>query len=244
MKNPLRKVGMNKTIQQPAPFPQLIDLPVYRDTYCDQGTTDKILRYLWDTRPDLVKKFVENETISVPTSRDADYNHACHAIIRFALEGAKQGRWPELSWTGCVDLIYEMSRRVRKVFNLPQVPVFGEAIGPGPEGPFKPLPKRDIYGKNTGKADPNMTQEIADKLCEEFYQQEPQLSFACAEQQRRISYGSGLHLILQQAFAELIGDRYAVSAHNIKNEFQGRTRILCKIPSHEEVIKILESIES
>jgi len=138
-------------------LPQPIEFPVIRSAYCDQETTNRVIAYLAAQTPDLIAQLTEEEKQPFPESRGARFREICYSIGAHIREA--ESRDVELPETrlALVDLLYELSRRIRKAQGLNEIPMLGKALAPSPQGPFPQLP--------VGSA-----QKLVDKLCTQIYE--------------------------------------------------------------------------
>lgn len=146
------------------PLPPLVELPVYRGIYCSQEMTDKILRHLWEKKPELVRGLVSEEMRPLPDGHDDMHGKACERIIVYLREKASEDIDIPPSRLGMLDLLYELSRRLRKGLGLAEVPVFGKPLASGPEGPFPVLIEQPIQLPKNKKLEIQITQELADEV--------------------------------------------------------------------------------
>lgn len=167
-----------QTTDQTKFVPPLLDLPVYQEKYCSQSVTDKALSYLWANRPDLVSAQAEVE------SRNFDnvYIMELAAIVEFFRDVA--GKHVEIPATrlGMVDLLFEMSRRLRVALEIPPWEVQGTPLAESENGPMPDLPS---YPIETRKGEMGLTQEMADRIIESAYRVAPHLFYERAECLRR-----------------------------------------------------------
>jgi hypothetical protein len=172
-------------------IPDLIDLPVYRDAYLSQERTDALCSRIWEERPDLVERFVQNaRRFDFPLDRDAYFTKPNAAVISYLREKEKAGEVEPISITAMVDFMYELDHRIRKIVGKPKIEIIGDPIAQGPDGPFLPeLVTMPIYRDKEGKPQKGMTQEIADRLCPQIYahflENNPEVIFAYRELDRR-----------------------------------------------------------
>jgi hypothetical protein len=235
-------MDMHSTQPNEALFvPELIDLPVHPETRTDQKTIDAVLRHLWKNRPDLVAELGKQERRPVPDSRDAMHRKASYNIGFYLREEATKEIQVPSSRLGLLDVLFEMSRRLRKAQGLKEVPIFGKPLAPNREGPFPDLINKEISRNKAGEPYFGATQEIADKICSLAYKKDPQLMFDYCEQERRLI---GTHEIAY-GFNVLISEvRKSINLPDktgIGSELHARLVRMCEIPTYEEMKKELQS---
>ena len=74
-----------------------------------------------------------------------------------------------------LDFIYELNRRIRTAFNLPERPLLGKPLAPGPEGPFPPMINKPVWVSKSGK--PSVDQDLADEIIQSAYQKRPDIFY-------------------------------------------------------------------
>lgn len=179
-------------------LPKLPKLPVIRDTYCSQEMTDKLVSYLCQKRPDLVKLVFEQEKRPLPEGRDELYAKAYGNIIEYLRDLADHSVLIPESRLGMLDLLYELSRRIRSDLNLVPVLIIGNPLAPSPDGPFPDLPSSKI--KIVKNPDHQLSQDEVNEVVSRAYTEHPEIFYEFSEQARRLmrSYE------ITQAFGGLI----------------------------------------
>lgn len=168
-------------------LPILTNLPVYRETYCDQKTTDAVLGALWEQRPDLIAPMVAVEAEpDVKTARHYDYRRVAGKIIEYVRKAPEFSAMAPPSRLGMLDLIYELTRRIRYSLKLPPLPIEGRDFAPSDQGPF---PNIDSYIIDTNSYTNSYYTKIGkDKISfvlAEVYRISPGAFYELAEQYRR-----------------------------------------------------------
>ncbi len=167
------------------PVPPLVELPVLQQQYCDQKTTDNALAYVWKNRPELIGKLAEYED-----NFDQFYLKEMRRVVDFLVGHAvKEIKLPS-NYLGWLDLVFEISRRLRVSLCLPEWPVQGRPLIDGAASVLSPLPSVPIHtmpGKNDYLG---LTQEIADRVIDEAYRRVPSRFYELAENIRRGSVGA------------------------------------------------------
>lgn len=212
-------------------LPELMDLPVYRDTYCDQKTTDKALRHLCSARPDLVQELAEQEMRSFPDGRDELYGKKCGSIIHYFRQDAPQNELLDISRLGMLDLLYELSRRLRRALGLPEIPVLGEPLADAPDGVFPPLLSKKVWVSKEGKMP--VSQEFTDRVLGEFYERYPAVVFEMSEQQRRLMRTYEINGECNKCLRGLLSKEEADKWPYLPGELIGRINHMCNVPSYE-----------
>lgn len=217
------------------PLPKL---SVIRGAYCSQEMTDRLVKYLQDSRPDLVHQLIEDEKNPFPDNRDSIFGKTLSKIENFLRNEEKEHRILTLSLTGMVDFIYELDRRVRKSLGLGDIPAVGKPIALGPEGPFPSLIDKPITITKQGKPPKGLTQEVADRATKEIYENNPEVIFAYCEHMRRLLRKGEPSAILANLFRTAVSDDDDVFSGYVAGELIGRLRVMCEIPGYEEIKKM------
>lgn len=168
-----------------APIPLLPDLKVIRDSYCNQTITDKVIRSLQKKRPDLIADIAFE--INKPSNyrvggRLANplYQRRAQAICDYLKdESSKEIESPATN-LGLIDLIFELSRRIAKVYDLPDLDFFGTSIAEGPDHPLLPLAPPSNHPDSEG-----VTSELRDRIVALIYERAPRLFYELAEERIR-----------------------------------------------------------
>lgn len=210
---------------------QLIDLSVYRDVYCDQETTDKALRHLCSARPDLVQELAEQEMRGLPDGRDALYGKKCGNIIHYFRQDAPQDELLDISRLGMLDLLYELSRRLRRVLGLLEIPVLGEPLVDAPNDKLPQIVQTKVWTSSTGKQP--VSQEFADRALAEFFEKYPALVFEVSEQQRRLMRTYEINGECNMKLRGLLSKEEEAKWPYLLGELTTRIHHMCKIPSYE-----------
>ncbi len=169
------------------PTPELKPLPplkVIRETYCSQEMTDSCIDYLVKNYPQRVLALLDEEKVN----REVLYYKIASNIAYILKDEVGKSIDVPQTHLGLIDLVYELSRRLRRAYDLPEILPQGKPIAPTPDGPFPELIKIEIgpVQKKLG-----ITQEVADRLLGRIYEQRPDLWYAMAEGARR-----NLHLYM------------------------------------------------
>jgi len=178
--NPRRGISMtNQSGSQLPALPPLVDLPVVRSTYCNQDLTNTLLLQIWSQKPEWIQELskLESEPNIYEVRTFSDYENIIDDLTDFLRQSCLEGK--HLTRLGLLDLIYELTRRLRKTLKLPQLPILGNPLAPSADGPFPPLEDVPVWPSN------KMTQEIADRILHKAYIQSPEVFFEQAEQMRR-----------------------------------------------------------
>jgi hypothetical protein len=196
---------MNVTPIYGKKLPEIIDLPLYRDTYISRQQVNDFCTLLWCNKP-LTVEYLVNLISSSPTGEEAlgnpvgrrTLNEKLGEVSYFFEKEAEKGNIEPISYIAMVDLIYEIERRIRKALGLADFVPFGEQIAPSPEVPIPqgfPLyniikndptlmncPKilEDFKGKIPKEYPPNR-----DKLYQRLFKEHPDIGFALSEGIRR-----------------------------------------------------------
>lgn len=162
-------------------LPDLLNSPVLREQYCNQKMTDTALEYLWLKRPDRVRIQGALE----PKNYDSVYVMELAVIVDFfRKEAINEIAIPETR-LGMLDLLFELSRRLRLALDIPEWELRGRPLAETPDAPLPPLPVIPI-AVTKGRSDYfGLTQAIADRVIEIAYKKAPHLFFERVECLRR-----------------------------------------------------------
>ena len=158
-------------------LPELPKIPVLRSAYCSQELTDKVLQYLWDNAPDLVREQAKREHLNY----DQEYGMQLGHIVTFIQKVASKDVEIPKTRLGMLDLLFEMSRRFRKLRNLPDAPVRGIPLAEGPDAPMPALPTPPI----SFETQKFLSQETADNIIKQVYSEHPAWFYELTENMRR-----------------------------------------------------------
>lgn len=223
----------------PAEILLLPDIPVYQDIYCSQELTDRLCRYMCENRPEFVQELIEQEKLPFPDNRDGLHGKYCNHIEFYLRDEAKEGRVPELSMLGMIDLIYEIDRRVRNSLGLFDIPVVGASLAPTPDGPFPKLIDKPIWRNAQGKPSLGMTQELVDELAVLAYENNHEISYVFCERKRRLLRGGYEEGLLSDSMRKIMPAEHEAKYVRFLGELLGRLSLMCNIPNYEQ-IKALE----
>ena len=164
---------MTQSIEQP--LPELPELPVLRETFCTQEIMDEATSFLEENNPGLLLELRAEEC----SRRTQAFMNVAYEILEYLEEaGADLPETP----LGQVDLIFELSRRIRAACNLPGIAPRGRPLAEGPGKPLPPLARTDIdaASKRAG-----ITQDMADRVLQAAYEKRPDIWYGVSEEYRR-----------------------------------------------------------
>lgn len=177
-------------------------MEVLRNTYCSQELTDEVIEYLEEHNPESLLKLLDGEQ----GVRYVEFSNAINCIADIIINDVSKVTSIPNDHLGLIDLLFEVSRRIRKAYDLAEVIPQGHPLTSGIDGVYLPLPIVEIseYAKKDG-----FTQEMVDKVLQESYMQKPDLWFALAEGSRsyipidalKIELNENLHGLSQKFFA-------------------------------------------
>ncbi|MDH5723009.1 MAG: hypothetical protein OEY94_06780 [Alphaproteobacteria bacterium] len=194
--------------EEDLPYPEykqelkpLVWLPVERDTYCSQENIDYVIDYFYEHYTDLLEKMVEDEN----EERRSYLSGDGYYYFEFYLRDFLPDYVPE-THLGLVDLVYELSRRYRKTYGLPELeprfPVFAPTIN----GPYPVLARVEDDGLLEKQFGGKFKREDIQEIIDDLYKN-PAFQFECyalAESMRK-------NLHLQDGFdiRQMIADKLA-----------------------------------
>ena len=174
-------------------LPELLHLDVIRNMYCSQEQVDGICDYLWTYKSDIVKEMLEYEKIEdVLFAHSGNYKDVCDNLVDYLREEVPKAiNIPDTN-IGMLDLLYEISRRIRKSINLEDIaPIGGSLSIRRSDRNFYPN-LLDIQIDN-----PSSKQEVINKIIEEAFNNNHNLFYDYAEQTRLLMYMSDITSSLQ-----------------------------------------------
>ena len=163
----------------PDGLPKLKPLPilsVVREDYCSQEATNKIVSYLEGCAQDKLYSCMYEESSALDL-RNKPYSNLIYYVIEH-----KDLLLFDASDIALVDLSYEVSRRIRVAYNMPEVKIVGKPLTDHIDGIYPPLLKMEI---NTEVIWKGLTQDLANRVLEIFYGQNKALCFSIGEAYRR-----------------------------------------------------------
>lgn len=175
----------NPTDQSPygslSHLPELLEYPVIREKYCNQKMTDTALEYLWLKRPDRVRIQGALE----PKNYDSVYVMELAVIVDFFRNEASTEIDIPQTRLGMLDLLFELSRRLRLALNIPEWELKGKPLAESPDDPMPALPVMPIEVVKGRDDYFGLSQKIADRVIEGAYKKAPHLFFERVECLRR-----------------------------------------------------------
>lgn len=210
------------------PLPKL---SVIRGAYCSQEMTDRLIKYLQDNRPDLVEELAQQEKRLLPDGRDDLHGKKYGDVIAYLRERVDSSVQVPPTHIGMLDLLYELSRRIRSALNLQEVPILGRPLASSPEGPFPPLTQKSV--EIVKNKEHQLSQSLVDNAIQSAYERAPEIFYDFSEQMRRMmrSYE------ISQSFQRLIKDSLPEGQTDPWNitmgSAYGRLYEMCEMPSYE-----------
>jgi hypothetical protein len=207
-----------------APVRPLPKLKVVRETYCSQEMTDKCVDFLWERAPDKILRIIKEENYP----RNADYFRAMTGAVEFLRQEASKEMDVPQTHLGLLDLSFELTRRIRKGHDFPEIKVEGKPLAPGPEGPFPPLVSLEIRSFLKEKG---LTQSMVDEVIQALYERRPDLFFIGGECARRSASMGLAGVELEKNVWEIANEKKLPLTHleviDIKSEIGKRYRLMC-----------------
>ncbi len=157
--------------------PEYVSLAVLREDYCDQETVDAALQLLWKEKPAFlqVQGHLEYKGIDQP------YLMELAQIVDFFKQEAKDKVSIPQTRLGMLDLIFELSRRLRKSLGLEDRKIMGKPLAESIESPMPSLPVlpiKTLEGRNDYFG---VTQEVVDDIIASVEKQYPYILFELVE---------------------------------------------------------------
>lgn len=222
---------MSSTTDSSVTLPPLPELQVIRETWCSQAATDAVLSYLWRHAPHLVQRQLKLEHLNYDQTYLMELSH----IIDFFTKVAAKEVDVPTTHLGMLDLLFELSRRLRVAASLPEWHIRGKPLSDGPQDQMPKMPVMPIH--SAAESSPFfITQNQTDRIIEDAYKLRPDLFYDLAEALRRGGIGhhgifNELKLVFQKA--SLSGDNLTPSkAARIGAEAARRLRVLCEIDTN------------
>ncbi|MCB1682403.1 MAG: hypothetical protein H6858_08570 [Rhodospirillales bacterium] len=167
-------------------------LPVERDEYCSQEMTDAIITELENKHKDTLQNIIENEFPVRADFHGKGYEIAIGTVIH---EIGRKLPVPETD-LGCIDLAYELGRRIRKAMDLPDTPTEGWEL--------QQIHEYILHNKLT------LDHQTAKEILQSYYEAKPDLWYAYAEALRHdqmlnigAKYRDGLTSFLSEKYPSL-----------------------------------------
>lgn len=160
-------------------MPALTLIPVLREDFISQKDIDEIHTYLWERHPDLILSVAEYEF----ENYGPNYRERIGIILDF-LKTLDPGEIPlPKTNPGRLDVMYELSRRIRHANNMPEWPIHGRPLaekydGYIPEPPSLPIQENILYKKFPEQ---RITQEMTDRILSAVYKENPRLFYDFTE---------------------------------------------------------------
>jgi hypothetical protein len=187
------------------------------------------LSYLWKEKPDLVKSQMKIEH----SDFDQTYMRELSKILSFLLKAEKDGdiALPNTN-LGMTDLVFELSRRMRKIRDIPEYKIRGKPFAESRNGVMPELPRLPVRLSKSGQPINGVTQEIADRIIDEAYKLHPDLFYDFSEE---IRHGFGLGKVFHEL--KLLFRQLSLPTENLDNfscsaiggEVNRRIRRVCGI---------------
>jgi hypothetical protein len=181
-------------------LPELPELAPLREEYCSHKILDAAVQILLCERPELLRELAGFESASdIVAVRRGNHIKICDLILDF-LEaqphGAGQDVYPATP-LGRLDLLFEITRRIRTALNLAAVEPIGRPLAAKRDGDYPALPA--VAVEQTKLPAESVTQETADNILEQLYSAQPALFFDCAEATRLFLFPSEIREGLERA---------------------------------------------
>ncbi len=211
-------MSMNAQIKL-KPLPKL---PILRDDYISQGQVDEIVDCLEKHHTELLRKAVENEY-----PNRVDLHSETHAEIVEAIKEGLKGKavLPD-SQLGFIDFAFELSRRIRKAYEMSDIKYQGQPLAESPDGPFPQLIDLEVQSRTIENG--HLTQGLADEMLLKFYTHYPELAFLEAESLRAGEYWLGAFWKIQEKFQELTDKELGrIEKSRLATELRRRLSKMC-----------------
>jgi len=182
------------------PLPEQVKLPVLRSTYCSMDCVNVVSAYLWAHQPALIQELAACEMIEdILLSHTGHHTKICDQILQ-SLE--KEDAAPTLPETplGRLDMLFEISRRIRHALSCPEIGTIGHALAESRDGPFPDMVSRPVV-QNRLEAE-HVPQETVDSIIAELYAEKPQFFYDYAEQTRLFVFSFEIKQNLERAVWE------------------------------------------
>ncbi len=212
----------DKDLASVADLHQLPELKVLRETYCSQEMTENVIGFLKQDASDLLLELVQEELID----RDAIYRKAFERLEYYVTETASQKVSIPSTRLGRLDLLNEISRRLRKLVGLPEFELLGQPIIDSIGQPFPALPQLKVKAFLAKGVDQKMVDEVSLIL----HQRRPDILFELSECLRLVQYSQDIKLAFYKCLRQDISDveipEGLTPAHGILLEIKRRLHFL------------------
>lgn len=160
-----------------AALPPLPELKILRTTYCSQDMADNAIKFIQWKNPDLLNQM----SVLEKTPRNHNFFQAVEKIVLFLKESDEGQLEIPSSILGMLDLMHELSRRIRKAHDLPEIELRGCSLIERLGVSLPPMPNTKLQDSSIQSG---LTQEDADKVLQYMYKSKPELFFYLAEEMR------------------------------------------------------------
>ena len=205
-------------------FRRLPELEVRRGIYCSQQVTDRAIDFLQANNPELIQELLVEEG----AQRAWPYFNVAYEVIDYLTEAGVEVPTTSL---GKMDLISELSRRLRKAYGFAEVEPRGKPLAAGPDHPLPPLINLEIDEASIRRG--GLTQAITDTLLQMAYDKRPDLWYAVAEEYRFLVLPYAIEefraLLKQIAEAESIPTANHWTMSELTSEAARRIYAMCEI---------------
>ena len=203
-------------------------LKVYRDTYLSQENTDKIISFIEGKLPECLFQCFVDEDVALDI-RWRPYRNLVGCFLEMKDK-------PDIDYTQIVvvDLVYEVSRRIRSAYKMSEVLILGKALEGLNKGELIDLKISEHSEKFWGA-----NQKMVDDILSDFYVSRPDVWLAKSEAFRRSHdlYSTQPYFLLKEILIKKGYDK-GVSAEEIGGftsallvEMARRIRKMCLLPN-------------
>jgi len=157
-------------------LPELLNVPVLSEEYISQKEIDELCKYLWKETPDLI---IEMSALEKDDDHRNNYSRYQGRIFKYLREQEIKTQ-VFVSDIAAIQLMHELSRRLRKALALFEYPIFGNSLASSPNGKLTKI--LHIEKLDTSL---ELEQYQINTLCEAIYTDNQELMFLYNEQARR-----------------------------------------------------------
>ena len=168
------------------PVPPMPVLQVAQENRCGQETTDRVLQFLQEQRPDLIRHFLMYGGEAV-----TEYRGGFRPVVEFLRNVSPSEFNVPASRIEMLDLVFELHRRIQKFLGNPVPDIRGKPLAASPQWGVAPLISLPVSNLSPevakAKLPPGhfMDQETVDATLEAMYRRSPNIFYELAESLRR-----------------------------------------------------------
>jgi len=172
------------------PLPQIAPLHARG---CNGEMINAAVQFLEHSRPELLCELAAFEdSEDIIAARRGNHGKICDEILEALADG---DFYPETA-LGRLDLVFEITRRIRAALHLPEIAPLGRSLSPRRAGEYPPLPRIPV--PDTQIAAENVPQDAVENMVTQLYAAAPELFFDLAEATRLFVFPSEIRANIEK----------------------------------------------